>query len=193
MGNKKRIIVGMSGASGQQIGIDLLETLASSFPSEVETHLVMTDSAITTLALETATTKERVISLSSCYYSQNEISAPIASGSFDTEGMIIAPCSMKTVAGIASGYSDNLLLRSADVVLKERRKLILVVRECPFSSIHLRNMLALSQEGAIILPAVMTFYNGLISTEQMVCHITSKALGYFGLQVPGKTEWHGVH
>ena len=117
------------------------------------------------------------------------IGASIASGTYKTEGMIVVPCSMKTVAGIASGYSDNLLLRAADVTLKERRKLVLVARETPFNTIHLRNMLELSQMGAIILPPMLTFYNKPQSMDDMVNHIAGKILDVFDIEYQKLCRW----
>ncbi|MDR2820899.1 MAG: UbiX family flavin prenyltransferase, partial [Desulfovibrio sp.] len=132
---------------------------------------------------------EDILSLADRAYDNHELGAAIASGSFNTSGMIVAPCSMKTLAGIAHGYSDNLLLRAADVCLKERRRLVLAVRECPLSAIHLRNMLTLSKMGAVILPPVLTYYNNPRSVEDMTLHIAGKILDMFELDLPGFNRW----
>ena len=122
-------------------------------------------------------------------YDLHDIGASIASGTFKTEGMVVVPCSMKTVAGIHSGYSDNLLLRAADVTLKERRKLVLVARETPLHTIHLRNMMELSQMGAIILPPMLTFYNRPENIQQMVEHIAAKVLDIYGIESKKFRRW----
>lgn len=127
--------------------------------------------------------------LAACVYDFQDIGASIASGTFQNEGMIIVPCSMKTAAGVTCGYTDNLLLRAADVVLKERRKLVMMVRECPLNRIHLRNLLTLSELGADIMPLVMTFYNHPDTIEDMVRHMAGKALGRFGIEIPGFRRW----
>lgn len=125
-------------------------------------------------------------------YDNQNIGAAPASGSFRTDGMIVVPCSMKTAAGIASGYSDNLLLRAADVTLKERRRLVLVARECPLSTIHLRNLYELSRYGAVILPPVLSFYNHPDSLDCCIRHITGKILDMFGLEGEGYRRWEGM-
>jgi polyprenyl P-hydroxybenzoate/phenylacrylic acid decarboxylase-like protein len=184
-----RLIVGMSGASGAPMTIALLRKLQ--MRSDVETHLVMSRSAEMTIAGETAETVEQVRALADYAYPIDAIGAKIASGSFRTEGMIIVPCSMKTVAGIVSGYSDNLLLRAADVVLKERRKLVLVARESPLGTIHLRNLYELSQMGVMVMPPMMNFYNHADTLEQQVDKFTDRVLSQFGLSEDGY-EWQGM-
>lgn len=187
MNNKKRLVVGMSGASGAVLGVEVMKALKEN--PEWETHLVISKGAEETILQETNYKLIEVMNLADKVYSINDIGASIASGTFKTEGMIIVPCSMKTAAGIASGYSDNLLLRAADVTIKERRKLVLVTRECPLSTIHLRNMLALSELGAIIMPPVVTYYNKPVSLEDMNRHIVGKILDRFDIELSGFNRW----
>ncbi len=184
---KKRLIIGISGASGAILGIQLLKLLKEC--PEWETHLVMTEGAGLTIASETEYTREQVAALACRTYEINQVGASIASGTFRTEGMIILPCSMKTIAGIAGGYCDNLLLRAADVTLKERRKLVLAARECPLSAIHLRNMLTLTEAGAYIMPPVLSYYQRPQSIEDMNLHFLGKLLDKFDIEVPGYHRW----
>ena len=158
------------------------------FP-EWETHVVYSESFLRTLALETDCREEEFRTLCDRVYDVHDMAAAISSGTFSTEGMLIVPCSMKTLAGIACGYSDNLLLRAADVTLKERRKLVLVTRESPLSTIHLRNMLTLSEMGATILPPMLTYYHQPKTVDDMTRHIVGKALSEFGLELPGYCRW----
>ena len=151
---RERLVVGVSGASGVIYAIRALDACRE---LGVETHLVVSDGARRTIAHETACTMEQVEALATRHHPIEDVGALVASGTFRTAGMVIVPCSMKTVAGVASGYSDNLLLRAADVTLKERRKLVLVARESPLSPIHLRNLQTVSDLGAIVLPPVLTF------------------------------------
>lgn len=184
---KKRIIIGVSGASGIPVAVDILREIKET--KEFESHLVVSDGARKTIEAETSITLNELKRLADWNYENDDFAAGIASGSFRSEGMIIVPCSMKTVSGIANGFSDNLLLRAADVMLKERRKLILIVRECPLNGIHLKNLLLLNQMGADILPLVMTFYNKPERIEDMVRHMTGKALEKFGLDTKGFKRW----
>jgi len=184
---RKRMVIGISGASGVPIAIEALRFLKEL--GQFETHLVVSAGAELTIQQESPLTLEDILSLADVTYDNRELGAAIASGTFKTSGMIIAPCSMKTLAGIAHGYSDNLLLRAADVCLKERRRLVLAVRECPFSAIHLRNMLTLSEMGAIILPPVLTYYVKPCSIGDMTTHIAGKILDIFGLDLPGFNRW----
>lgn len=185
--NKKRLVVGISGASGAILGIEILKILRDN--SEWESHLVISRGAELTIDDETEYTLEEVRSLADKVYDIKNIGASIASGTFRTEGMVIVPCSMKTVAGIASGYSDNLLLRAADVTIKEKRKLVLAAREAPLSTIHLRNMLTLAEAGAIIIPPVVTYYNKPLSLEDMNRHIAGKILDKFEIDISGFKRW----
>ena len=184
--DKKRIIVGISGASGMPLALELLRQLQGR-REKIETHLLYTDGAVQTLRRETGQKPEQLEKMADYVHDNHNIGAAPASGSFRTDGMIVVPCSMKTVAGIASGYSDNLLLRAADVTLKERRRL-----ECPLSSIHLRNMYELSRMGAVILPPVLSFYNHPDSLDCCVKHITGKILDLFGMEGEGYHRWEGM-
>ncbi len=184
-----RLIVGISGASGAIFGIRTLEALRI---LEVETHLILSRWSRATIAQETDYTLEQVQKLASVVHQEDNQAAPISSGSFKTDGMIIAPCSMKTLAAIRGGYGDTLLCRAADVILKERRKLVLVARESPFSEIHLENMLALARMGAVIFPPVPAFYNRPKNVEDIVTHIVGRLLDQFGLEAPGMSRWEGI-
>lgn len=183
----KRIIVGISGASGIPVAVEILRAIQKS--DGCESHLVISESAGRTLQYEGGVNIQELEELAACVYDFQDIGASIASGTFQNEGMIIVPCSMKTAAGVTCGYTDNLLLRAADVVLKERRKLVMMVRECPLNRIHLRNLLTLSELGADIMPLVMTFYNHPDTIEDMVRHMAGKALGRFGIEIPGFRRW----
>ncbi len=184
---RKKIIVGMSGASGIPIAEGLLRALHA--VAEVEVHLVYTRGAQMTVPYETKTTLEELCGLADVVYDNQNIGAAIASGSFRTDAMVIVPCSMKTVAGISSGYSDNLLLRAADVMLKERRRLVLVTRECPLSSIHLRNMLELSNMGAVILPPVLSYYSQPETIADATSNIVGKIMDSLGLDYEPFRRW----
>lgn len=184
-----RIVVGISGASGALIGIRLLEALK--LHPNVESHLVFSKSAERTILEETDYTVEQVLQLASVVHDNRNIGASIASGSFRAAGMVVAPCSMKTLAGIVSGYSENLLLRAADVMLKERRPLILIAREAPLSGIHLENMLKANQHGATILPPVPAFYNRPKTIDDVVDHLVGRVLGYFDLEYKKYRPWCG--
>lgn len=191
MGNtgKRRAIVGISGASGAILGIETLRGFRES--GQFETHLVITNGGERTIAEETAYSLSEVCDLADVCHSVRDIGASIASGSFRTDGMVIVPCTMKTLAGIACGYSDNLLLRAADVILKERRKLVLVPRETPLSLIHLHNMVTLSQMGAVMLPPMMSFYHCPHNIEELVQHFVGKILDQFGVEHTGFRRWKG--
>lgn len=185
---KKRLLVGITGASGAPLAIALLKALAD-IP-QVETHVILSRCGELTLRHEMDMTRQQLQSLCTRLYDNEDYGGGPASGSFRTLGMVIIPCSMKTLAGISSGYCDTLLLRSADVTLKERRKLVLVPRECPFSTIHLRNMHDLSQLGAVIIPPVPAYYNHPTTIEDVNRQIASKVLSQFDLgEVP---EWQGM-
>ena len=183
-----RIIVGITGASGIVIAVALLKKLKEI--DGVETHLIVTDGGELTIRDETDFDVFDIKRLADVVYDVHEMDASIASGSFLVEGMVIVPCTMKTVAGIVCGYSDNLLLRAADVCIKEKRKLILVPREMPFSRIHLRNMKELANLGVVIMPPVMTFYNREMTIESQVDHIINKILLQLGLPAE-VNEWQG--
>ena len=181
-----RIVVGISGASGAVYGIRALQALRE---AGVETHLVVTDAALETIRLETDFTKAEVVRLASEAHGIGDISSKVASGSYLTDGMLVIPCSMKTLAGIASGYSDNLLLRAADVTLKERRRLVLVVRETPLSLIHIENMAAVTRAGGIILPAMPAFYHRPKTVDSLVDQVVGKTLDVMGVKHDLYERW----
>jgi len=183
-----RLIVGITGASGAIFGIRALEALKD---LSVETHLILSRWARATIAHETRYSPESVEKLASVVYREDNQAASISSGSFKTDGMLIAPCSMKTMAAIRSGYGDTLICRAADVVLKERRKLVLLARESPFSEIHLENMLALTRMGVVVMPPVPAFYNRPKGIDDIVSHIVGRLLDQFGLDMPGMSRWSG--
>ena len=183
-----RVIVGISGATGIIYGIRLLERLRE---ASVETHLVMSRWGGRTLLHETTYTREQVEALAHVSYAPSDMGAAISSGSFQTAGMIVAPCSAKTLAAIAHGYGDSLVHRAADVVLKERRKLVLSVREAPLSDIHLENMLKLSRMGVVILPPMPAFYQQPRTLDDIVDHTVTRMLDQFGIEVPGAARWSG--
>jgi 4-hydroxy-3-polyprenylbenzoate decarboxylase len=183
-----RIIVGITGATGIVYGVRLLERLRD---AHVETHLVISRWGARTLQHETRYTREQAEALASEAYKPDDLGAAISSGSFETAGMIVAPCSAKSLAAIAHGYGDNLIHRAADVVLKERRKLLLAVREAPLSEIHLENMLRLSRMGVIILPPMPAFYNHPSSIDDSVEHTVSRMLDHFGVTSPNAARWTG--
>jgi len=183
-----RLIVGMTGATGAIYGVRLLERLRE---AGAETHLVISRWGGRTLLHETTYTREQVEALATASYASNDLGASISSGSFPTDGMIVAPCSVKTLAAIAHGYGDSLIHRAADVVLKERRTLVLSVREAPLSAIHLENMLALARMGAVILPPMPAFYHNPTSLDEVVDHTVARMLDQFGLEVPGTPRWSG--
>lgn len=184
-------MIGMSGASGAPLALELLRQLQK-YREEIELHLVMTKGAELTLQQETGMEPEQLNPFVDVIYENEEMGAGPASGSFKTMGMIIIPCSMKTVAGIVSGYSDNLLLRAADVTLKERRRLLLVARETPLSTIHLRNLYEASQLGAVILPPMLSYYNHPESIEDCNRHICGKILDFFDLEGEDFRRWEGL-
>ena len=175
----KRILVGVSGASGAPITIRFLQRLQEE--KDVETHLVMTHGAELTIEQETGYTIEQVKALADVVYDIQAIGDRPASGSFQLDAMIVVPCSMKTVAGIACGYSDNLLLRAADVTLKEARPLLLIARESPLSTIHLRNLQELSAMGVRIIPPMISFYQGFTTVEEWTEYFVERLMGALGL------------
>lgn len=186
---KKRLVVGVSGASGAPLAVELLKTLRKQ--PEIEVHLILTKGAAMTLLQETDDTPEALCALADVVHENANIGAAPASGSWKSLGMIVCPCSMKTVAGIVSGYSDNLLLRAADCMLKERRKLVLVARESPLSTLHLENLSKASRYGAVILPPMQTYYNHPRTVEEMTRHTVQRILSQFDLD-EGAYEWEGM-
>lgn len=186
---KKKIIVGVSGASGVEMSLTLLKALKT---AGIETHLIVTEGARLTWEIESDKPLSQLTELADYCYGETDYAALISSGSFETEGMIIMPCSMKSLAGIVSGYAQNLLLRAADVCMKENRKLVLVPREMPLGRLHLKNLLLASELGCIIVPPMLTFYNGADSLEMQVDHIVGKVLMQFGIKTEGFTPWEGA-
>lgn len=184
---KKRIIVGISGASGVLYAVRLLEILKQ--VEDIETHLVISHSATKTLALETSYQIEYLHSLADVVYEIKDIAAAISSGSFKTDGMIIMPCSIKTLSGIVHSYSDNLLIRAADVILKERRTLVLCVRETPLHLGHLRLMLAASEIGAVIMPPVPAFYHTPKSIDDMIHQTIGRVLEQLNINIRLYQRW----
>jgi 4-hydroxy-3-polyprenylbenzoate decarboxylase len=185
-----RLIVAMTGATGAPLGVRLLEQLHET--PDVETHLILSRWARANIELETSHRVEDVTALADVVHGPNDQAAAISSGSFLTDGMVIIPCSMKTLAGIRSGYSDDLIGRAADVCLKERRKLVLVPRETPFNDVHLENMLGLSRMGVVIFPPVPAWYNLPQSLDDVVDHLVGRILDQFGLRSPRVKRWEGI-
>ncbi len=186
---KKRLIIGISGASGAVYGIRLLEILQG---SDIETHLVISKAARITIAQETTYRLSDIQKLADENHSVDDIAASISSGSFRTTGMIIAPCSMRTLAEIATGMNGNLLSRAADVVLKERRRLVLMVRESPFHTVHLSHMKTLSEMGAVIAPPLPAFYNSPESIDDIVNHSVGRVLDLFDINTDIVKRWQGI-
>jgi flavin prenyltransferase len=186
MAEPSRLVVGISGASGVIYGVRLLQALKN---LPVESHLVMTRTAEVTLAHETRMKVSEVRRLADVVHRIDDLAAAISSGSFRTIGMIVAPCSMRSLGEIANGISSNLLTRAADVVLKERRKLVLLARETPLHAIHLRNMAALAEMGAIIAPPVPAFYNKPKTLDDIVDHTIGRVLDLFDLDTGRVKRW----
>ena len=184
-----RLIIGITGATGTIFGVRLLQMLHG---SGVETHMVMSKWGARTLIHETDYTLEQVQNLATHNYPLGDQGAAISSGSFITLGMVIVPCSMRSLAAIANGLADNLVHRAADVILKERRKLVLVARESPFNDIHLENMLKLSRMGVVILPPVPAFYNHPQTLDDMVNHVTMRILDQFDIHLDVMNRWDGT-
>ncbi|MFI9781617.1 non-oxidative hydroxyarylic acid decarboxylases subunit B [Streptomyces sp. NPDC051956] len=186
----RRVILGMTGATGAVFGVGLLRRLREQ--PDVETHLILSQWAKATIHLETSLSVREVTDLADVTYSWNDQGAAISSGSFQADGMIIAPCSMKTLAGIRTGYADGLIPRAADVTLKERRPLVIVPRETPLSEIHLENMLALSRMGARIVPPMPAFYNRPETIDDLVDHIVVRVLDQLDIQASSARRWDGM-
>ena len=185
----KKLVIGMTGATGAIFGVRLLEVLAD---AEVETHLVVSKWAQQTLEHETARTLDDLRDLATEIHGASDMGAKISSGSFHTDGMVVVPCSMRTVAAIAHGNGDHLVHRAADVILKERRKLVLVARETPLNDIHLENLLALSRMGVTILPPMPAFYNMPETLDDMVNHTVMRILDQFGISKDLARRWDGA-
>ncbi|AWN73215.1 UbiX family flavin prenyltransferase [Legionella anisa] len=185
---KKRIIIGITGASGIIYGIRLLELLAN---TEYETHLIVSKAAQQTRAYESQLSAADLYHLADKHYPIHDIAACISSGSYITSGMIIAPCSMRTLADIACGTTSNLLTRAADVILKERRRLVLMVRETPLHLGHIENMKRATEIGAIIAPPVPAFYNNPQTIDDLVTHSVGRVLDLFGIELNCINRWDG--
>ncbi len=184
------LIIGITGASGVIYGIRLLEVLSGI--NEIKTHLVISEAAKTTMKHETDRTPEDLQQMADYSYEIQDISAPISSGSFKSDGMVIAPCSIKTMSAISNSYNENLMIRAADVTLKERRNLVLVVRESPLHLGHLRSMEYLTEMGAIILPPVPAFYTGPRSVQDIIDYTVGKILDTFNIEHTLFQRWSGT-
>lgn len=185
----RRLIVAITGATGTIFGVRLLQVLQE---TEIETHLILSKWAGRTLLEETSHTIDEVQRMATRVYPVNDQGAPISSGSFLTEGMLIVPCSMRTLAAIAHGLGDNLIHRAADVILKERRRLVLAAREAPLSEIHLENMLKLSRMGVVICPPVPALYNRPQTIDDIVNHTVARLLDQLAIHLDVKSRWQGM-
>jgi 4-hydroxy-3-polyprenylbenzoate decarboxylase len=186
----KRIVVAISGASGAIYGVRLLQTLA--VLGNVQTHLTVSDAGLLNLQQELDMERAAVEALADVVYPVHDVGAAIASGSFQCDGMVVAPCSMRTLAAIAHGMSDNLIARAADVMLKERRRLILMVRETPLNLAHLRNMTSVTEMGGIVFPPVPSFYHRPQSIADLVDHTVSRVVDLLGLPQVNAPRWGGL-
>jgi 4-hydroxy-3-polyprenylbenzoate decarboxylase len=184
-----RLIVGVTGATGVILAVRLLEILRD---AGIERHLILSKWGGRTLVHETSCSVEGLQRLATCSYSPGDQGAAVSSGSFLSAGMVIVPCSMKTLASIAHGHGDNLIHRTADVTLKERRRLVLVVREAPFNDIHLENMLKLSRMGVVIFPPVPAFYHRPANLDEVIDHTVLRILDQFGLHLDVARRWDGA-
>lgn len=186
----QRLVIAITGATGAVYGVRLLQHLQA-MPG-VETHVIVSDAAVLTLQQETGMTRRAVEALADVVHKTRDVGASIASGSFQSDGMVIAPCSMKTLAAVAHGLSDNLIARAADVVLKERRRLVLMVRETPFNLAHLRNMTAVTEMGGIVFPPLPSFYHRPQSIDEMVDHTVARVIDLFGIAHTLAPRWNGL-
>lgn len=187
---KRRLIVGITGATGTAYGLRLLEELRAA--RGWEAHLVLTDAGVLNAHQELGLKRKDIERLAHRAYHPKDIGAAIASGSFLTEGMVIAPCSMKTLAAVAHAHADDLVSRAADVVLKERRRLVLVPREAPLNLAHLRNMVQVTEMGGIVFPPVPAFYARPKTIDDLVLHTVRRVLDLFGLHSPKLARWKGI-
>ena len=186
----RRITVAITGATGATYGVQLLRRLRAT--AGVETHLVISDAAVLTLHQELGLQRRDAEALAHVVHRNRDIGASIASGSFQVEGMVIAPCSMKTLAAVAHGLSDNLVTRTADVMLKERRRLVMMVRETPFNLAHLRNMTAVTEMGGIVFPPLPAFYQRPATIDEMVEHTIDRVIDLLGLENAQAARWGGM-
>lgn len=190
MTSPKRLIIAITGATGAVYGVRLLEVLRD-IPG-IQTHLLLSEAGLLNLHQELDLNRKQVGALAAVVHNVRDIGASIASGSFQSEGMIVAPCSMKTLAAVAHGLSDNLITRAADVVLKERRRLVLMVRETPFNLAHLRNMTAVTEMGGIIFPPLPGFYQKPQSIAEMIDHTVGRVLDLFAIPHTLTPRWNGI-
>ncbi len=186
----RRIVVAITGASGAIYGVRMLRTLAGI--DDVETHVVVSSSGALTAMQELDLKRAELEALADVAHGSRDIGASIASGSFDADSMIVAPCSMKTLAAIAHGLSDNLISRAADVMLKQRRRLVLLARETPLNLAHLRNMVAVTEMGAIVMPPVPAFYRHPSTIDELVDDTVARALDLVGIASPALKRWPGI-
>ena len=189
MTTPQRLVVGITGASGAVYGVRLLQRARA---LGVQTHLVATPSGVLNVHHELDLDRKGLEALADQAYAPGDIGACIASGSFDTAAMVVAPCSMKTLAAVAHGFGDNLLTRAADVTLKERRRLLLMVRETPFNLAHLRNMTAVTEMGGIVFPPLPAFYHRPASIDELVDESVERVLALLGLKGAAPTSWEGL-
>lgn len=187
--NKRRLVIGISGSSGAILGIRLLQVLRD---SDVETHLILSEAARLTIAQETDWQPDDVLSLANVFYPPDDIGAAVASGSFPTMGMVVIPCSIKTLSAVANSYTADLMARAADVALKEGRPLVLAVREAPFHRGHLRLMSLAADAGAVIFPPVPAFYTRPRSLADLVDNIVGRVLARFGIETGTYHQWQGL-
>lgn len=185
----KKIVIGITGASGSIYGIRMIEALRC---LSVETHVVISKSAHKTIKYETDYTLEQIKNLSDYFYDPSDIGASISSGSFLVQGMVIAPCSIKTLSSIAHSFNDNLITRAADVQLKEKRKLVIMLRETPLHLGHIRLMQSIAEMGGVILPPIPSFYHNPTSIDDIVNHSVGKALDQFGIEADLFKRWTGL-
>jgi polyprenyl P-hydroxybenzoate/phenylacrylic acid decarboxylase-like protein len=187
---KQRLIVAMTGATGSIYGLRILETLRRL--GGWETHLIVSDAGVLNAWQEYGLNRKDLHKLADVTHNVRDVGATIASGSFITAGMVVAPCSMKTLAAVAHGFSDNLISRAADVILKERRRLVLVTREAPLNLAHLRNMVAVTEMGGVIFPPVPAFYSRAKSIDDLVNHTVGRVLDLFGIEHQNIARWQGI-
>ena len=186
----KRLIVAMTGATGAIYGLRILEALRAA--GGWESHLIVSEAGMLNAWQEHKLARKDIQKLADVVHNVRDIGATVASGSFITEGMVIAPCSMKTLSGVAHAFSDNLITRAADVVLKERRRIVLITREAPLNLAHLRNMVAVTEMGGVIFPPVPAFYSGAKSIDDLVNHTVGRVLDLFGVEHSTISRWQGI-
>jgi 4-hydroxy-3-polyprenylbenzoate decarboxylase len=186
---RRRFVVGITGATGAAYAVRMLQALQG--VPDIETHLVVSPPGVLNIKYELGLTRQDVHALADKVYSFRDVGATLASGGFSTVGMVVVPCSMRTLAAVAHGLSDNLITRAADVTLKERRRLVMMVRETPFNLAHLRNMTAVTEMGGIIFPPLPALYHHPKTIEEMIDHTVARVLELFGIEVPGP-HWAGI-